>query len=133
MDSKRPPFPESDEVVSEIFQGIDATAGQDVSFEPKWDGFRCIVFRDDEEVILASRNERPFTRYFPELIEPLKASLPLQCVIDGEIVIASADGDGLGGTDLRGHRAPTDVRVWPQWVETFRGPRSDARLLEPPP
>ena len=48
-------------------------------FEPKWDGFRCIVFRDGDDIELASRNERPFTRYFPELLEPLKASLPERC------------------------------------------------------
>ena len=70
----------------------DSVAGGLV-YEPKWDGFRCIVFRDGDEIALASRNEKPFTRYFPELIEPLRASLPDACVIDGEIVIASADGD----------------------------------------
>ena len=56
-------------------------------YEPKWDGFRCIVFRDGDEIELASRNERPFTRYFPELLEPLLASLPARCVVDGEIVV----------------------------------------------
>ena len=45
----------------------------DLAFEPKWDGFRCNVFRDGDELMLGSRNERPLTRYFPELIEPLKA------------------------------------------------------------
>jgi ATP-dependent DNA ligase len=61
-------------------------------FEPKWDGFRCIVFRDGDEVILGSRNERPLTRYFPELLEPLRASLPEQVVMDGELVVATPDG-----------------------------------------
>ena len=60
-------------------------------FEPKWDGFRCIVFRDGDDIELASRNERPFTRYFPELLAPLKASLPERCVVDGEIVVADGD------------------------------------------
>src|ERR687894_1009975 len=64
-------------------------------YEPKWDGFRCIVFRSGDEIELASRKERPFTRYFPELIEPLKAALPQRCVVDGEIVVASVDGNGL--------------------------------------
>jgi ATP-dependent DNA ligase len=61
-------------------------------FEPKWDGFRCIVFRDGDDVVLGSRNERPLTRYFPELLEPLRASLPDQVVLDGEVVIATPDG-----------------------------------------
>src|SRR5437773_2341309 len=59
-------------------------------FEPKWDGFRCIVFRDGDEVELGSRNERPLTRYFPELLDPLRAQLPERCVLDGEVVIATA-------------------------------------------
>src|SRR5262245_31414064 len=57
-------------------------------FEPKWDGFRCIVFRDGDEVELGSRNERPLTRYFPEIVEAVKESLPERCVVDGEIVVA---------------------------------------------
>ena len=80
-------------------------------YEPKWDGFRCIVFRDGDEIELASRNERPFTRYFPELIEPLRASLPDACVIDGEIVIASANGDGLDFDALLQRIHPADSRV----------------------
>jgi len=57
-------------------------------FEPKWDGFRCIIFRDGDEVELGSRNERPLTRYFPEVVEAVKQSLPERCVVDGEIVVA---------------------------------------------
>jgi ATP-dependent DNA ligase len=57
-------------------------------YEPKWDGFRAIVFRDGGEVELGSRNERPLTRYFPDVVESLKANLPERCVLDGEIVIA---------------------------------------------
>ena len=60
-------------------------------YEPKWDGFRCIVYRDGDEVELGSRNERPLTRYFPELLGPLVATLPDRCVLDGEIVIRSGD------------------------------------------
>ena len=59
-----------------------------LQYEPKWDGFRCIVFRDGDEVELGSRNERPLTRYFPEVVEAVKASLPERCVVDGEIVVA---------------------------------------------
>jgi ATP-dependent DNA ligase len=60
--------------------------------EPKWDGFRCVVFRDGDEVELGSRNERPLTRYFPEVVEAVKASLPERCVVDGELVIATEGG-----------------------------------------
>jgi len=63
----------------------------DFLYEPKWDGFRCIVFRDGDEVELASRGEKPLTRYFPEVVEALKATLPLRVVVDGEIVIATGD------------------------------------------
>ncbi|MFC6713626.1 ATP-dependent DNA ligase [Branchiibius cervicis] len=59
--------------------------------EPKWDGFRTIVFRDGDEVELGSRNEKPMTRYFPELVEALKVNLPQRCVVDGEIVVIAGD------------------------------------------
>ncbi len=61
-------------------------------FEPKFDGFRCLVFRDGPEIELASRNERPLTRYFPELLDPLRERLPARCVVDTEIVVAGARG-----------------------------------------
>lgn len=70
----------------------------DLLFEPKWDGFRCIVFRSGDHIELGSRNERPLTRYFPELAEPMREQFPRRCVLDGEIVIArdgSLDFDGL--------------------------------------
>lgn len=60
----------------------------DLIFEPKWDGFRCIVFRDGDEIVLGSRNDRPLTRYFPEMLEPLRAALPDRCVVDGELIVA---------------------------------------------
>jgi ATP-dependent DNA ligase len=60
-------------------------------YEPKWDGFRCIVFRDGDEVELGSRNERPLTRYFPEVVAAVKAALPERCVVDGEIVVPQGD------------------------------------------
>ena len=65
------------------------------SFEPKWDGFRAIVFRDRGEVEIGSRNERPMTRYFPELVRAITAELPERCVIDGEIVIPEREGRRL--------------------------------------
>jgi ATP-dependent DNA ligase len=58
-----------------------------LSFEPKWDGFRSIIFRDGDEVEIGSRNEKPMTRYFPEIVEAVKANLPKRCVLDGEIVV----------------------------------------------
>ena len=57
-------------------------------FEPKWDGFRALIFRDGKEVFIQSRDEKPLNRYFPELIDPLLKQLPTRCVLDGEIVIA---------------------------------------------
>src|SRR5690606_62347 len=81
----------------------------DVWFEPKWDGFRCVVFRDGDELELGSRNERPLTRYFPELFEPLKAALPDRCVVDGEVVIAGSDGLDFDALLQRIH--PAESRV----------------------
>jgi ATP-dependent DNA ligase len=62
----------------------------DLVFEPKWDGFRAIVFRDGDEVVIGSRNERPLTRYFPELVDPIREQFPERCVVDGELVVAVA-------------------------------------------
>ena len=80
-------------------------------YEPKWDGFRCIVFRDGDNIELASRNERPFTRYFPELLEPLLASLPRRCVVDGEIVVPANDDRGLDFDALLQRIHPAESRV----------------------
>ena len=85
--------------------------GDEHWFEPKWDGFRCIVFRDGDELELGSRNERPLTRYFPELFEPLKAALPERCVVDGEIVIAGADGLDFDALLQRIHPAESRVNL----------------------
>jgi ATP-dependent DNA ligase len=67
-------------------------SGDDWIFEPKWDGFRALVFRDGDEILIQSRDEKPLNRYFPELIAPLLSALPSQCVLDGEIVIAHNNG-----------------------------------------
>ena len=82
-------------------------------YEPKWDGFRSIVFRDGDEVEIGSRNERPMTRYFPEVVAAIKESLPERCVVDGEIVIASTDTQGLdfGALQLRLHPAASRVNL----------------------
>jgi len=63
----------------------------DVAFEPKWDGFRCVVFRDGDEVHLGSRNTKPLTRYFPELVDPVRDQLPDRIVFDAEIIVAIDD------------------------------------------
>ncbi len=78
-------------------------------FEPKWDGFRCLVFRDGDEVVLGSRNDKPLTRYFPELLEPLKASLPSRCVVDGEVVVAGPQGLEFETLQQRIHPAASRV------------------------
>ena len=81
-----------------------------LAYEPKWDGFRCVVFRDGEEVELGSRNDRPLTRYFPELLAPLREALPARCVVDGEIVIATENGLDFDALQLRLHPAASRVR-----------------------
>jgi ATP-dependent DNA ligase len=80
-------------------------------YEPKWDGFRCIVFRDGDEVELGSRNERPLTRYFPELFQPLKEQLPPRCVLDGEIVIATGGGLDFEALLQRIHPAASRINL----------------------
>src|SRR5712692_7829013 len=82
-----------------------------LSFEPKWDGFRSIIFRDGDEVEIGSRNERPMTRYFPEIVTAVAANLPEKCVIDGEIIIRSSDGLRLDFEALLQRIHPADSRV----------------------
>ncbi|OBG40342.1 ATP-dependent DNA ligase [Mycobacterium sp. E3198] len=83
----------------------------DASYEPKWDGFRSICFRDGDEVELGSRNERPMTRYFPELVAAVRAELPPRCVIDGEIVVATDHGLDFEALQQRIHPADSRVRM----------------------
>src|SRR3954452_19833983 len=85
--------------------------GDGFYYEPKWDGFRCIVFRDGEEVELGSRNERPMTRYFPEVVDAVKRELPERCVLDGELVIASDHGLDFEALQQRIHPADSRVRL----------------------
>src|ERR1700737_4938636 len=80
-------------------------------FEPKWDGFRTLVFRDGDEIMLQSRDEKPMNRYFPELLAPLTASLPERCVVDGEIVIVGAQGLDFEALLLRIHPAASRVKM----------------------
>jgi ATP-dependent DNA ligase len=88
----------------------DIPQGQ-LSYEPKWDGFRSIIFRDGDEVEIGSRNERPMTRYFPEIVAAVTANLPEKCVVDGEIIIPSADGLKLDFEALLQRIHPADSRV----------------------
>jgi len=91
---------------------IDALPpGESWIFEPKWDGFRTLVFRDGDEVLLQSRDEKPLNRYFPELIEPLRAQLPNRCAVDGEIVIAHDGALDFDALQLRLHPAASRVKL----------------------
>ena len=82
-------------------------------YEPKWDGFRSVVFRDGDEVEIGSRNERPMTRYFPEVVEAVRANLPERCVVDGEIVLVDPERGALDfeALQLRLHPAASRVRL----------------------
>jgi ATP-dependent DNA ligase len=85
--------------------------GDGWQFEPKWDGFRTLVFRDGDEILLQSRDEKPMNRYFPELTAPLAAALPERCVVDGEIVIARSGGLDFEALLLRIHPAASRVQL----------------------
>ena len=85
--------------------------GTGLTYEPKWDGFRCIAFRDGDEIVLGSRNERPLNRYFPEVVDALHANVPPRCVLDGEIVIAHDDRLDFEALLNRIHPADSRVRM----------------------
>jgi ATP-dependent DNA ligase len=80
-------------------------------FEPKWDGFRALIFRDGEEIEIQSRDEKPLNRYFPELVESLRSKLPRRCVLDGEIVIAKDGNLDFDSLQLRLHPAASRVKL----------------------
>ena len=80
-------------------------------YEPKWDGFRCIVFRDGDDVELGSRNEKPLTRYFPEILGPLRDALPDRAVVDGELVIATEHGLDFDLLSNRIHPAESRINM----------------------
>jgi ATP-dependent DNA ligase len=83
----------------------------DILYEPKWDGFRCIIFRDGDEVELSSRGERPLTRYFPELVEAAKRELPERCVVDGEIVLRMGSRLDFERLQWRIHPAASRIKM----------------------
>ena len=84
--------------------------GGNWTFEPKWDGFRALIFRDGDELLIQSRDEKPLNRYFPDLEKPLLESLPRRCVVDGEIVIVSGDSLDFDALQLRLHPAASRVK-----------------------
>src|SRR6202789_2259763 len=88
--------------------------GGDWIFEPKWDGFRVLIFRDGEEILLQSRDEKPLNRYFPEVIETLRAQLPARCALDGELVIANQGSLDFDLLQLRLHPAASRVKLLAQ-------------------
>src|SRR3954449_12313629 len=85
--------------------------GEDWIFEPKWDGFRALVFRDGEEIEIQSRDKKPLNRYFPEIVEALKSQLPPRAVLDGEIVIARGNVLDFEALQLRLHPAASRVKT----------------------
>ena len=88
--------------------------GDEWLYEPKWDGFRALVFRDGDELLIQSRDKKPLERYFPELAEPLHANLPPRCVLDGEIVIAHQGTLDFDALLLRIHPAASRVALLAQ-------------------
>lgn len=87
------------------------TIPEGMCYEPKWDGFRAIIFRDGDQVEIGSRNERPLTRYFPEVVEAVLAHFPNRCVVDGEIVLISADRRTLDFEALQQRIHPAASRI----------------------
>ena len=110
-----PPVPP---MLAKAVKGIGALDGQDVSFEPKWDGFRSIIFRSGDLVEIGSRNEKPMTRYFPEVVEAALANLPDRCVVDGEIIVVRPGEDRLDFDLLSQRIHPAASRVTKLSVET---------------
>jgi ATP-dependent DNA ligase len=86
-------------------------AGRTWIFEPKWDGFRALVFRDGDEILIQSRDEKSLNRYFPELLEPVRTQLPARCVLDSEIVIAKDGALDFEALQLRIHPAASRVKL----------------------
>src|SRR4051812_13391403 len=105
----------------------DEVPGGDYLYEPKWDGFRAIVFHGGSELFIQSRDSRPLDRYFPELHDGLLEALPKGCVLDGEIVIATSHGLDFDALQLRLHPPPPRARKLPK-----KRPRPFLPLNAPP-
>lgn len=105
-----PPVPP---MLARSVKGVPApsSAPGGLLYEPKWDGFRTIVFRDGPDVLLASRNLRPMTRYFPEVVEAVRAELPERCVVDGELIVTLDGRLDFEALQQRIHPADSRVRL----------------------
>jgi ATP-dependent DNA ligase len=105
-------LPVNPPILPMLAKRVDAIPkGDDWIFEPKWDGFRVVVFRDGDEVLLQSREKRPLNRYFPDVLDPLRQQLPARCVLDGEIVIARQGRLDFDALQLRIHPAASRVQL----------------------
>jgi len=105
-------LPVNPPVLPMLAKRVDALpAGDTWIFEPKWDGFRTLIFRDGDEILIQSRDEKPLNRYFPELLDPLRALLPGRCVLDGEIVIARHGALDFDSLQLRLHPAASRAKL----------------------
>jgi ATP-dependent DNA ligase len=113
------PFkPPIEPMLAKLTSGIPA--GENFIFEPKWDGFRALVFRDGADVVIQSRDLKPLQRYFPELIEPLKKDLPERCVLDGEVVIAHGGALQFEALLQRIHPAASRIKMLSeQWPASY--------------
>jgi ATP-dependent DNA ligase len=102
-------LPVNPPVAPMLAKPVKAIPSGDYGYEPKWDGFRCIVFRDGDEIELGSRNERPLTRYFPEVVEAVRANLPPRCVLDGEVIVPTGERLDFDALQQRIHPAASRV------------------------
>src|SRR5579864_1624241 len=89
----------------------DIPAADEWIFEPKWDGFRVLIFRDGDDVFIQSRDTKSLNRYFPDMLDPLRAQLPQRCVLDGELVIAREGRLDFDALQLRIHPAASRVKM----------------------
>lgn len=109
------PLPVSPPVLPMLAKRVEELpSGENWIFEPKWDGFRALIFRNADEILIQSRDEKPLNRYFPELLDPIRSALPARCVLDGEIVIFKDNGLDFEELQLRLHPAASRVRLLSQ-------------------
>ena len=112
-------YPIEPPVLPMLAKRVDAIpASAEYSFEPKWDGFRAIIFRDHDELLIQSRDSKPLDRYFPELRAALLAQLPARCVLDGEIVIVGPNGLDFDALQLRIHPAASRIKLLAEQTPT---------------
>jgi ATP-dependent DNA ligase len=104
-----PVMPPVEPMLASAVKDIPTSGG--MSFEPKWDGFRCIAFRDGDEVVLGSRGGKPLDRYFPEVRDAIRRELPERCVIDGELIVAIGDRLSFDHLTQRIHPAASRVKL----------------------